>query len=445
MEIKEVTELDKLGCHILNDKGNVIGVMDSAIEMDIKMNYSIFVLGGIPYLYDKGVYVADKTSSILKTIIQRYIPINLVKSTTINRIYNLFLMDYDIEVTEQDVNNYPDTWIAFEDCLFDVKTNKTHEYKPEYRVINRISYKYETIRCAEEKGHIDTFLQEAILQEDRQTILEFFGYCLSKNNTLQKMVLLKGGRGTGKSVLLSLLEMAVGRENVSNVPLQSIEEKFHSIQLLHKLVNICADINALPLKTTNSIKLITGGDYITDSYKGKDLVTFKAYCKCIFSCNTIPLILDNDVSNAFYKRLCIIEMNNPPEKPDRELLSKLKEEIPHLINLALKAYKEALERGYLFESENSKELVKELYTDSDSAQAFLESCTKKASGERVSKSELYRQYLDFCKDADRTPLQKQNFNRQLRSKGLIEYKSNVDSWKDICLVDWKNINPFTNK
>ena len=38
-------------------------------------------------------------------------------------------------------------------------------------------------------------------------------------------------------------------------------------------------------------------------------------------------------------------MNNPPEKPDRELLNNMQSEIPHLIYLALKAYKEALENG----------------------------------------------------------------------------------------------------
>lgn len=444
MEIKPVTQSTMDICTIFNDKGNAVGINDYAIEIAISENdYNLFILGGVPYIYDNGVYVPDRTGALLKSIIKEYIPENLVKSTTINRVYNLFLQDYKLEISEEQVNNYPATWIPFEDYLYDVATNTIHPYTPEYRVINSIPYKHTKVICAAEKGRVDDFIEQAILPEDRQTILEYIGYCLSRNNSLQKMVLLKGGRGTGKSVLLSLIEKAVGKENVSNVPLQSIEEKFHSIQLLHKLVNICADLSALPLKTTNAIKLITGGDYITDSYKGKDLITFKAYCKCIFSCNTVPLILDNDVSNAFYKRLCIVEMNNPPEKPDRELLNSLESEIPHLINLALKAYKEALERGYLFESEHSKELVKELYSDSDSVQAFLEKCTIKKAGERIAKSLLYREYLDFCGYEDRQPLQKQNFNRHLRSKGLIEYRYHSECWKDIQLLGWRNANPFT--
>ena len=44
-----------------------------------------------------------------------------------------------------------------------------------------------------------------------------------------------------------------------------------------------------------------------------------------------------------------------------------------------------------------------------------------------------------------TDSEKQNFNRHLRNKGLVEYKSGVDSWRDISLIDWKGINPFTSK
>ena len=144
-------------------------------------------------------------------------------------------------------------------------------------------------------------------------------------------------------------------------------------------------------------------------------------------------------------------LSHAPSSSDRAGLLKVylsyaeDEKLPEqLIELYLtKAYKEALERGYLFESEHSKELVKELYSDSDSVQAFLEQCTVKEAGEHISKSMLYREYLDFCEDADRQPLQKQNFNRHLRSKGLIEYRYHSECWKDIQLLDWRNANPFT--
>ena len=136
-------------------------------------------------------------------------------------------------------------------------------------------------------------------------------------------------------------------------------------------------------------------------------------------------------------------MDNAPDKPDRELKNKLENEILYLINISIKAYKQALERGYIYESENTKRMVAELYSDSDSLQAFLDECTRAEKNDRVSKSQLYQEYLTFCDVEGREPLQKHSFNRKLRNKGFIEYRYHSECWKDIQLLDWRNANPFT--
>lgn len=157
----------------------------------------------------------------------------------------------------------------------------------------------------------------------------------------QKFIILKGGRGTGKSVVVRLFENVIGTGNYSNVPLQKLEEKFYSIQLMGKLINLCADLNGNPLKTVNTIKLITGGDSLSDSYKGRDVITFTPYARLLFSCNSVPISLD-EKSNALFERIILIEMDNRPEKPDRQLEDKLKDEIPYIIGQALKELKELL-------------------------------------------------------------------------------------------------------
>lgn len=445
MEYVEVSEDIILLCNSYNEKGNAIGVNDYFVVESIKGDYPLFVSGGIIYIYNGKTYECDINGAITKKIIQRYIEKNLLRSTTVNRIYNLFFMDCDLCKSESEINNFPDTWIPFKDYLYSIKDNVIHEYKPDYRVINVIPYEYMKVCLATDGEELESFFKYALCTEDRQTILEFFGYCMTKNRGFQKLLLLKGSRGTGKSVLLSLLEKIVGRENISNVPLQNLEEKFHSIQLLHKLVNICCDISALPLKSTNSIKLITGGDTLTDSYKGRDLVTFSPYAKLVFSCNTIPLILDGDSSNAFYQRIILVSMDNAPDKPDRALKDKLEKEILYLMNLSVKAYKDALERGYIYESENTKNMISELYSDSDSLQAFLDNCTISERNERISKSILYQEYLTFCDTEGREPLAKHSFNRRMRNKGFVEYKSGVDSWRGLTLIDWNNQNPFSKE
>ena len=137
-----------------------------------------------------------------------------------------------------------------------------------------------------------------------------------------------------------------------------------------KLINVCADLNGNPLKTVNTIKLITGGDSLSDSYKGRDIITFTPYARLLFSCNSLPISLD-EKSNALFERIIPIEMDNRPEKPDRQLEDKLRDEIPYIIEQALKELKQLFEDNALYESERSRELVAELYADSDSVQAFF--------------------------------------------------------------------------
>lgn len=265
----------KLKFHLLDGKGKPCGVFDDAILRYIKENYNLFFIAGTPYHYTDGVYRADFSGAKLKTLIKSLILPRFVKSTTITRIYQLFAMDFELEKRYEEINQYPVQWIPFKNCFLDSKTGETYEHKPEYYCINQIPWNYEPDReyCGIET---EKFFKSAMSTEDRKTIFQYLGLCMTRCN-FQKFIILKGSRGTGKSVIVRLFENVIGAGNYSNIPLQKLEEKFYSIQLLGKLVNLCADLNGNPLKTVNTIKLITGGDSISDSYKGRDIITFVPY------------------------------------------------------------------------------------------------------------------------------------------------------------------------
>ena len=378
----------KLKFHLLDGKGKPCGVFDDAIFRYIKETQNLFFMAGTPYHYVHGTYAGDFSGSRLKTLIKELILPRFIKSTTITRIYQLFAMDFELEKTYEEINQYPKHWIPFKNCMLDAKTGERHEHKPEYYCINQIPWD------APDKDYIGTeaekFFKSAMSAEDRKTILQFLGLCMTRCN-FQKFIILKGSRGTGKSVVVRLFENVIGAGNYSNIPLQKLEEKFYSIQLLGKLVNLCADLNGNPLKTVNTIKLITGGDSLSDSYKGRDIITFTPYARLLFSCNSVPISLD-EKSNALFERIILIEMDNRPEKPDRQLEDKLKDEIPYIIDQALKELKELFEENALYESERSRELVAELYSDSDSVQAFLRERMVKNISKSIKSTELHELY-----------------------------------------------------
>ena len=405
----------KLKFHLLDGKGKPCGVFDDAIFRYIKETQNLFFMAGTPYHYVRGTYASDFSGSRLKTLIKELILPRFIKSTTITRIYQLFAMDYELERTYEEINQYPRHWIPFKNCMLDAKTGEVHKHRPEYYCINQIPWAYEPDK---EYSGIETekFFKSAMSAEDRKTILQFLGLCMTRCN-FQKFIILKGSRGTGKSVVVRLFENVIGAGNYSNIALQKLEEKFYSIQLMGKLINVCADLNGNPLKTVNTIKLITGGDSLSDSYKGRDIITFTPYARLLFSCNSLPISLD-EKSNALFERIIPIEMDNRPEKPDRQLEDKLRDEIPYIIEQALKELKQLFEDNALYESERSRELVAELYADSDSVQAFLQERMIRDISKSIKSTKLHELYKKYCEETEREPLSRTRFYSNLKNKGF---------------------------
>src|SRR5699024_461074 len=114
----------------------------------------------------------------------------------------------------------------------------------------------------------------------------------------------------------------------------------------------------------------------------------------------------------------LIEMNNRPEKPDRQLEEKLKEEIPYIIGQALKELKQLFDDNALYESERSRELVAELYANSDSVQAFLQERMVRDISKSIKSTELHELYKKYCEKSEREPLSRTRFYANLKDKGF---------------------------
>jgi P4 family phage/plasmid primase-like protien len=281
----------------------------------------------------------------------------------------------------------------------------------------------------------EKFFSEVMDGDDIQTAWQIMGLCCTCDNSFQKAIILQGAGGSGKSTLLNLITALVGRENISNLSLQQIEEKFATIQLLGKLCNICGDLESTPMKSTATFKKITGGDALTDSFKGKNLVSFVPFARLIFSANTIPLNLE-EKSNAFFRRLIIIKCPHVFENPDVGMDAKLRSEMPYIINKSMDALRGLYADGHIHESETSKAAVAELYEDSDTVKAFFNHHIVSCKGAGIRTTDLYDGYKDFCKDAEREYLSKNGFYRNIRDKGIA--KKTVHGYEQFADIEWKS-------
>src|SRR5262249_28730446 len=109
---------------------------------------------------------------------------------------------------------------------------------------------------------------------DRIALLqEWFGYSLTRSTDAQKYLVMVGEGGNGKSTVLAAIQATVGRENVSSVPLEGLEDRFSLPLTLGKLVNISADADRLGQDAEGRLKQFTSGDVMMFERKNKDPFT----------------------------------------------------------------------------------------------------------------------------------------------------------------------------
>lgn len=68
---------------------------------------------------------------------------------------------------------------------------------------------------------------------------QYIGYCLTRDTRQQKMLVLKGMEGVGKSVILRRMTEIVGENNMTNNSLEKLKDKFTTVELAGMLVNTC--------------------------------------------------------------------------------------------------------------------------------------------------------------------------------------------------------------
>ena len=401
--------------------GRVNGIKDIAVVRYLMDTLCMFVMDREIYLYQDGCYYLDQDGIKIKAVISALIPERYITFRILSAVYNLLIEQQELQKTMEELNAYPPWWINFQNGMFDVREMKLHKHKPEYLSINQIPHKLdmEIRKNMEEAGKTTIqFLNDAMPDRtDQITLWQYIGYSMTRDTRFQRFMIIRGIGGTGKSKVINLIQDIVGAANCSGISLQALNERFYPSMLQGMLLNACADISSDALMQVDNIKKATGEDVMICERKGRDPVPFRSYAKLI-SANKIPLNLD-EKSNAFYRRLLILEMNNKPKKKDLELGEKLQAEIGYSIWMAVGALKKLYNDGEFTESTMAKERVEDLYRAADTVKAFVDECLERQQGSKISRSLLYEKYKQYCENCGRKYHSPNPFFKSLEEKGFL--------------------------
>ena len=314
--------------------------------------------------------------------------------------------------------------------------------------LNRLPVEYQPDAPAPTKWL--EFLDGLLIPEDILTLQEYLGYLLIPSTKAQKMLVMTGKGGEGKSRIGLLLKKLFGEASHSESILRIETNRFVSANLEYKLVMVDDDLNMVALPETRNIKsIVTAEDRLCIERKNKQAVQGLLYVRficfgngnlvaahddsdgfnrkdsrftyirnSIFAiCNPTNVANDINVGLRWRRQILIAVKDRDPARVDNPfLIEELSEERPGILLWMLEGLHRLLANRYQFTiSERSIQNLEAAMADSDNLTQFMQATAyvrfKPDTEERSTY--LYRAYTKWCEDNLESPVPQKKFSQIL--------------------------------
>lgn len=241
-----------------------------------------------------------------------------------------------------------------------------------------------------------SFLSEVLDTEEKQNVLqEFVGYTLTKNLKIEKILTLLGDGANGKSVFIETIAHVLGENNVSNVSINSLCTNLNSRPLIsNKLVNFSSEMPRVV--EADIIKILASGEPLDAKLLYKDVFTISNYAKIICNANILPRNVEQ--SEGFFRRFLIVDFNTfiKEENRDYNLIDKLKNESPGILNWILEGTQRVLKQKKLSRCESCEKATEKYKEESDSVRQWLDDMAIKPGSVATSRTVIREHYNEYC-------------------------------------------------
>jgi putative DNA primase/helicase len=251
--------------------------------------------------------------------------------------------------------------------------------------------------------------------ESVELLQEWFGYVLTADTSLQKILLVVGPRRSGKGTLGRVLARLVGTGNVVNPTTNSLAGNFGLQPLIGKSLAVVSDARFIGDSTPIVVERllnISGEDRITIDRKFMPSVSMKLPTRFVFLTNELPRL--SDASTALAGRFLVLRLTRTfYGDEDPTLTNQLLEELPGILPWAIDGQRRLFERGRFLQPESAMEAIRELEDLASPVGAFIRDRCIVAAGRRVDIDVLYGAWQDWCQREGRKPGTKQTFGKDL--------------------------------
>jgi len=295
-------------------------------------------------------------------------------------------------------------------------------FSPDFRSRNRSPIPFDA------KSQCPRFLNELVLPavhpEDVVLLQKMAGQCLLGENLIQRFLILDGEAGRGKSQYGIVLQYLVGRENVTQLRTDHLNERFELFRFLRRtlLVGVDVDADFLTSKGAPVIKGLVGGDLFDAEQKGgTGSFQFQGKFNILMTSNCrLKVKLQGDVG-AWRRRMLIVRYEAPPPKVKIPNFGEalVREEGPGILNWMLEGLLMLLidihDTGDIRLTDRQAGVVDSLLAESDSLRWFIRENIRRQDGADLSVHEIVQAYAHFCPERGWDPLPESKINNQLQT------------------------------
>ena len=262
------------------------------------------------------------------------------------------------------------------------------------------------------------FLNELLYPEDIPTLQEFLGYCLLPTTKGQKMLLMIGKGGEGKSRIGLVMRSLLG-DSMNTTSIQKVENnRFSRADLENKLLMVDDDMDMSALPKTNYIKSIVTSECKMDMER-KGIQSYQSQLYVRFLCfGNGALTALHDKSDGFFRRQIVLTTKDRPagRADDPFLADKLTREREGIFLWCLEGLQRLIDHNYQFTvSEKARENMETVKRSSNNVLDFLQSegyIRFRADCEASSRA-IYEAYQRWCEDNAQKPMSANRISSEL--------------------------------
>ncbi len=254
-------------------------------------------------------------------------------------------------------------------------------------------------------------------QESQTALMEYFGYLLSGDTSLQKMLMIIGPPATGKSTIMRVMEHVLGQDNCTSTSMFSMSDRHGLDNLMGKSVALSPD-ETFDYKHCQQgidrLRQITGEDTVVVRQMHQSPVSMRLPVRFVFSTNETPRL--RGTAEAMLRRFIMLRTPKFVGEETKGLANNLCAEASGILNMAISALKDLRKRGEFIQPETGEADLEEIRTLGDGVAQFIRECVVEKMGE-IDKQVLYGEYKDWAEAHGEVAVNDRVFGKSLR----VEY------------------------